>query len=111
MKAILSSLAFALVCLIASAARAEEPPTFKLLARDGRFEPETIEVRAGQRFRLEVTNQNLGPEEFESHELRKELVLAPGVSRTLVLGPLKPGSYAFFGEFHPRTAKGRIVAK
>lgn len=102
-----------IVLLLAGAAGvgADELPTFRLIARDGRFHPETIEVPAGQRFRIEVTNQNAGPEEFESLELRKELVLAPGVTRTVVFAPLKPGSYPFFGEFHPQTARGRIVAK
>ena len=27
------------------------------------------------------------------------------------VAPLKPGRYRFFGEFHPATAQGRIVAK
>jgi plastocyanin len=90
---------------------AEEISTFKLIAKNGRFYPETIEMPAGQRFRLEITNQNAGPEEFESRELHKELVLAPGVTRTVVFAPLKPGIYSFFGEFHPDTAKGQIVVK
>lgn len=85
--------------------------TFRLVAANGRFSPETIEVPAGKRFRLEITNRNAGPEEFESVELRKELVLAPSVTRTVVFAPLKPGVYPFFGEFHPDTARGRIVAK
>lgn len=41
---------------------------FRLLAKDGRFHPETLEVPAGQRFRLEIANQNAVPEEFESGE-------------------------------------------
>lgn len=101
-----------LLCMSAAVSvSAGETLTFKLIAKDGRFYPETIEVPAGQRFRLEVTNQNAGPEEFESLELRKELVLAPGVTRTIVFAPLKPGIYTFFGEFHKNTAKGRIVVK
>lgn len=104
-------LALGLGLLSSTAVPAEEPLTLKLVARDGRFQPETIEVPAGRRFRLEITNQNAGPEEFESRELRKELVLAPGVTRIVVFAPLKPGSYPFFGEFHPETAKGRIIAK
>ena len=90
---------------------AQEPPTFKLVARDGRWFPEVIEVPANTRFRLEITNQNAGAEEFESKDLRKELVLAPGVTRVLVFAPMKPGTYPFFGEFHPGTARGRIIAK
>jgi plastocyanin len=103
--------AIALLFAAASPARAEDLPTFKLIAENGRFHPETLEVPAGVRFRLEITNRNVGAEEFESADLRKELVLAPGVTRRLVFAPLKPGEYAFFGEFHPDTARGKIVAK
>ena len=104
-------LAFVLGVSAALALSADEVLTFKLLAKDGRFYPERIEVPTGRRFRIEVTNHNAGPEEFESKELRKELVLAPGVTRTIVFAPLKPGVYSFFGEFHPDTAKGQIVVK
>ncbi len=104
---------FALAALFVSslAAGAENLPTFQLIAKDGRFYPETIEVPAGRRFRLEVINQNAGAEEFESRELHKELVLAPGAARTLVFAPLRAGAYRFFGEFHPKTARGQIVAR
>ena len=90
---------------------AQDLPTFKLVARDGKWFPEVIEVPANTRFRLEITNQNAGAEEFESRELHKELVLAPGVTRVLVFAPMKPGTYPFVGEFHPKTAHGRIVVK
>jgi plastocyanin len=86
-------------------------PSYVLTAANGRFQPETITVPAGQRFKLVITNKGPGPEEFESHELRKETVLAPGVTRALVFAPMKPGVYKFFGEFHPDTAKGQIVVK
>jgi len=86
-------------------------PTFELVAEDGVLKPETIEVPANARFRLKVTNRNAGPEEFETATPFRELVLAPGVTRTTVYPPLKPGSYPFFGEFHPDTAKGRFFAK
>ena len=90
---------------------ADDMPTFKLLMKDGRFFPETIEVPAQTRFRLAVKNEGPGAAEFESLELKKELVLAPGVTRTTVFAPMKPGTYKFFDEFHPETGQGRIVAK
>ena len=90
---------------------ADDMPTFTLVMRDGRFQPETIEVPANTKFRLRLENQGPGAEEFESVEMRKEKVLAPGSSSFLIFQPLKPGSYKFFGEFHPKTAQGRIVAK
>jgi hypothetical protein len=92
-------------------ASADDLPTFNLTARDGRFFPETIEAPAGKKFRIAIKNEGPGPEEFESLELRKETVLAPGVTRTLVFAPMKPGIYHFFGEFHLDTAKGQIVVK
>jgi hypothetical protein len=95
----------------AQLAAAEELLAIKLTARNGRFYPETIEAPAGTRFKIVVTNEGPGPEEFESIELRKETVLAPGVTRAVVFAPLKPGVYRFFGEFHPDTAQGRLVVK
>lgn len=92
-------------------ALADDMPTFKLLMKGGRFHPETLEVPAATRFRLEVTNAGPGATEFESLELKKELVLAPGVTRNLVFFPMKPGTYKFFDDFHPETGQGRIVAR
>ena len=92
-------------------AQADDMPTFKLLMKNGHFLPDTVEVPANTRFRLELKNEGPGATEFESIELKKEKVLAPGVTSNLVFFPLKPGSYKFFDDFHPNTAQGRIVAK
>jgi hypothetical protein len=110
MKHTLLSVALGLL-LASTAALADDMPTFKLLMKDGRFFPETVEVPAATRFRLEVKNEGPGATEFESLELKKELVLAPGVTRSLVFYPMKPGTYKFFDDFHPDTGQGRIVAK
>lgn len=104
-------LAATLACLLISPLAHAELPTFKLVAENGRFSPETIEVPANTRFRIQVTNRNPGPEEFETSNPLKELVVAPGVTRTTVFPPLKPGTYPFFGEFHRDTAKGQLIAK
>lgn len=92
-------------------ASAEELLTLKLTAKNGRFEPETIEVPSGTRFKIVITNEGPGPEEFESDNPHREKVLAAGATSFLVFPALKPGVYPFFGEFHPETAKGRIVVK
>jgi len=110
MKHALHSVAFGLF-LASTAALADDMPTIKLLMKDGRLYPETLEVPAMTRFRLEVKNEGPGAAEFESLELRKELVMAPGVTRSLVFHPMKPGSYKFFDDFHPATGQGLIVAK
>ena len=92
-------------------AKAENMPSFQLTITAGHFVPATIEVPANTKFRLLIRNDGPDAEEFESAELRKEKVLAPGASSFLIFQPLKPGSYKFFGEFHPQTAQGRMVAE
>ncbi len=110
MKTLISA-ALALLLLGAGQVRADDMPTFLLVIKGGKLYPETIQVPANTKFRLEVRNEGPGAAEFESLELRKETVLAPGVTRKLVFYPLKPGSYSFFDEFHADTAQGHIVAK
>jgi hypothetical protein len=110
MKRALISVVFALF-LAPTVASADDMPTFKVLMKDGRIFPNTVEVPANTRFRLEIRNEGPGAAEFESLELKKELVLAPGVTRNMVFFPMKPGSYKFFDDFHPETGQARIVAK
>lgn len=107
------TLALAFVACFAAtpAFSAEALPSFQLIAKDGRFNPETIEVPAGKKFKLVVRNEGPGAEEFESHELKREKVIPEGKTAEINIGPLKPGTYSFFGEFHPKTANGKIVAK
>ena len=59
-------------------AQAEDLAVFKLVARDGVFEPLKIEVPAGKRFKIEISNEGKGPMEFESRDLKREKVLAAG---------------------------------
>ena len=86
-------------------------PAYKLTVKDGHFEPKVIKVPAKTRFKLVITNLGPGPEEFESKELRKESVIAEGVTRSVVFAPLKPGKYRFFGDFHVDTAQGFIIVE
>lgn len=110
MKHALHSVALTLL-LMAGQAIADDMPTFKVLMKDGKIIPATVEVPASTRFRLEIKNEGPGAAEFESIELKKELVLAPGVTRNMVFFPMKPGTYKFFDDFHPETGQARIVAK
>ena len=84
---------------------------YKLSARDGVFEPLKIEVPAGKRFKIEISNDGKGPMEFESKDLKQEKVLAAGAKSSVVINALKPGTYVFFDEYHADTPKGQIVAK
>lgn len=104
-------LACAALALAAGTVAAQELPTFRLEMKNGHFEPAEVLVPANTRFKLVLHNAGSDAEEFESLELKKEKVLAPGATSFVVFAPLKPGSYRFFGEFHPQTAQGRIVAR
>ena len=74
------------------------------------FYPDSIEVPAGVRFKLLIDNQDATPEEFESFELNREKVIMGQTKTSVFIGPLKPGTYPFFGEFNPKTAQGKIIA-
>jgi hypothetical protein len=86
-------------------------PSYQLNIRDGHFSPASLQVAAGQRFKIIVNNVGEGPIEFESTPLRVEKVLGPGVSSFVVIHPLKPGRYLFFDEFHPQLPQGVIEAR
>jgi high-affinity iron transporter len=90
-------------------ARADELPT--LVFHNHRFEPARIEVPAHVKFQLKVKNTDDTADEFESTELNREKLVAPGQTITVFLGPLDPGEYKFFGDFHQDTAQGVLVAK
>ena len=94
-----------------SAFAAEELLVLTLSAKDGKFEPLKLEVPAGKRFKIEISNDGKGPMEFESKDLKQEKVLAAGAKSSVVINALKPGTYVFFDEYHPEAPKGQIVAK
>ncbi|HEX9301598.1 MAG TPA: cupredoxin domain-containing protein, partial [Casimicrobiaceae bacterium] len=66
---------------------------------------------AGKKVKLIVENRDPTPEEFDSHALNREKVIAGKSTATIFIGPLKPGSYEYVGEYNEKTAKGTIVAK
>jgi plastocyanin len=86
-------------------------PEINLAIKDHRFTPAEVKVPAGQKVKLIVDNQDATPEEFESHELNREKVIAPKSKATIFIGPLKPGRYPFTGEFNEATAKGVVIVE
>jgi hypothetical protein len=88
-----------------------DDPVFRLTIREHRFEPVELQVPAGTKVKLLIKNLDPTPEEFESNELHREKLVPPGQEVSVFIGPLKPGTYPFFGEFNPKTAQGKIVAK
>ena len=101
---------FFLLLLTISLPLFAEEPVFHMEIRDHLFVPDSMKVPAGIRFKLVIENKDSTPEEFESFELNREKVVMGGATATVYIGPLKPGTYPFFGEFNPETAQGQLIA-
>lgn len=76
-----------------------------------RFTPEELRVKANTPFVLVITNKDKEEEEFEIATLRIEKMVPGGKTLPLKMPALKPGTYVFIGDFHEKTAKGRIIAE
>lgn len=107
-KGILFAAAFALMSASMGAAAAEE---YRVVIKDHKFEPAEVVIPAGKRVKLIVDNQDPTPEEFESHEMKREKIIAGGKTAKIWIGPLEPGRYPFFGEFNEATAQGAVIAQ
>jgi hypothetical protein len=97
--------------LFAAGVALADDPTAELTVRNHKFEPAELQVPANTKMKLVIKNADTTPEEFESVELRREKVVPGGQEIIVYVGPLAPGTYEFFGDFHPETARGRLVAK
>ena len=105
-----TSLFFLAVCFCLSGVSAANPE-IEIEIRNHLFEPSEIVLPANTKVKLIVYNRDRTPEEFESYELNREKVIMGQRKAVIFIGPLEPGVYSFFGEFHPKTAQGKIIAK
>ncbi len=79
--------------------------------KDHQFQPSALEVPANVEFKLIVENLDKTLEEFESNDLKKEKLIGGGKKITIKIQALKTGEYKFFGDFHQKTAQGKIIVK
>lgn len=100
-----------LLILASAPAFAAELQEFTLTLRNHRFVPSQLTIPANTKVKLIIVNEDSTPEEFESHELNREKIVTGKGKITVYVGPLKPGRYPFFGEFHMDTAQGVLIAK
>lgn len=110
MKNLLKTLTALAFIFNASPALAEEKE-FLVQIKNHKFEPTKIKVPANEKFKLIVENTDKTLEEFESVDLKKEKLVAAGKKITIVISPLKSGEYKFFGDFHQKTAQGKILVE
>ena len=105
MKLILLSLIFSATAL------AHAETVIELRIKDHKFIPARVEAPANVVFQLIVINEDPTFAEFESARMVIEKFVGPKKTLKLKVGPLKPGEYDFFEEFHATTAQGVLVAK
>ncbi len=79
--------------------------------KDHKFSPEQIEIPANKNFKLVIENLDKTLEEFESDDLHKEKLVNAGKKVTIPVSALKAGEYKFYGDFHQKTAQGKIIVK
>jgi heme/copper-type cytochrome/quinol oxidase subunit 2 len=89
---------------------AADTPTANLAIRNRVFQPNELNVPAGQKIELHVRNEDAAASEFESAELHREKVVPAGQEVVVYIGPLRAGRYEFFDDFNPK-ARGHIVAR
>jgi hypothetical protein len=105
------SLALAvLIVLFTSLAAAADPGPVTITIRDHAFVPAEVKIPAGAKVELMIRNEQTVPAEFESASLHREKVVSPGSAVSVYVGPLSPGRYEFFDDFHPAT-RGVVVAE
>ncbi|MDO7086542.1 cupredoxin domain-containing protein [Pseudocolwellia sp. AS88] len=73
------------------------------------FTPTTLTIPANEKVKIIIENHDDVAEEFESFDLNREKVIFAGRKSTIYVGPLPEGTYEYFGEFHPNTARGKII--
>jgi hypothetical protein len=92
-------------------ALAADVPEQHLSLKNHIFVPQELTVPAGQKIKLIVKNEDAIAAEFESYELNREKIVTANSEIVVYIGPLDPGTYPFFDDFHRDTTTGKIIAK
>ena len=90
---------------------AEQLEEYKIQIKDHQFTPLITEIPANKKVKLIIENLDKTAEEFESVDLSREKIVAGGRVINVMIGPLKEGEYKYFGDFHPKTAQGKIIIR
>jgi plastocyanin len=99
-----------LFLLVCGATALADDPSFSILMKNNQFIPSEVQIPPGVKVKLVVRNENSTASEFESTQFHREKIVPPEKEITVFVGPLDPGSYEFFDDFHPET-RGHLVVK
>lgn len=111
MKLLISGIVFLFLSMPVIVSAEGALPVYTIVIKEHHFTPDVLKVKAGEKFKLIIDNQDDTPEEFESSELKREKLIKAHKKGSVLLGPLSKGSYAYVGEFNEATAKGSIVVE
>ncbi len=98
------------VIAASAALSAAAEDAYKLTITENGFEPTTLDLPAGKKVTLSVTNATKKAAEFESEKLSREKVVPAGKTVTISVGPLKTDTYEFEDDFN-KARKGTITVK
>lgn len=88
-----------------------ETKVFHLVIENHLFTPNEIAIPANEKVKIIIQNKDDSAEEFDSFDLNRERVIFAGKKATIYVGPLTPGKYEYFGEYHPNSARGYVIVK
>ena len=97
--------------LLALAAQADEVSDQTLTLTNHHFVPQEMKVPAGQKIKLTIVNKDTSTAEFESDDLSREKVIPAQGQIYVYIGPLDPGTYDYYDDFHRLSATGKIIAQ
>jgi hypothetical protein len=85
--------------------------TLVLELKDHKFSPADPTVPANTRIKVTVKNLDATPAEFESQDFDAEKVVPGGGQITVNIGPLDPGTYDFYDEYHQQESTTQLTAQ
>ncbi|WP_248746041.1 cupredoxin domain-containing protein [Pseudomonas sp. MWU12-2037] len=97
--------------MTAPAAKFPTESPIALVLQNHRFNPSNFTVPAGKRFRIQLTSHDPSVDEFESYDMKFEKIVTPNTTITVYAGPMHPGTYSFFDDYHPEDAKGTVTVE
>jgi plastocyanin len=105
-----SAFCAALLLVVAPQPATAAEQVFYLAIVNQAFEPDSLTIPSGQRVKIMVMNKDSIPAEFESNDFHAEIVIPGKTELPVYVGPLEPGTYHFFNDFHPES-KGTLIVK
>jgi hypothetical protein len=98
------------VLCISSLVLAADDSSPILMMHNQQFDPDKLVVPAGIRVKIVLRNLDSIPDEFESYDLSREVIVPGHGEVAIYVGPLNPGNYQIFNDYN-LAMQGSIVAK